>query len=341
MGILRFHLLTITHEQVNGSVTVTITTNAACHLYLRYSNIFPRIHRKSVVRRGLVMDWDARFCFTVYQHLEQDEDGDTFTHTFTWPGWENCHTRYFYFWGTMGGQDMVSDTPIFWIHYLRLVAPPPEQTIFYSDPDPEVTSVDGRVGRVWPQQSWSQIRNGIGTRAVDTLSGLIAWIRTTNPAGWNKYYELYRAIMLLDMSIGIGASVASAVFHFYGDYKNDTHAKNPTLNLFSSNPASNIALVPADYGTLGTIPFGTAIAYADFLLNDWNEINLNAQGIAHINAALASDGIVKLGYREASWDAANNDPFYNTPNAKMAFGALDTDTADPTKRPYLEVVWVQ
>jgi len=127
MPVLRFHLLTIDHEMVEGGFTVTITTNAACHLYLRYSGVFPRIHRKSVARRGLVMGWDARYCFVAYQHLEQDEAGDTFTHTFTWPGWENCNTRYFYFWGTMGGQDMVSDTPIFWLHYLWI--PPPEPTI--------------------------------------------------------------------------------------------------------------------------------------------------------------------------------------------------------------------
>lgn len=123
MPVLRFHLLTINHYIWEGGFTVIITTNAACHLYLRYSDIFPRIHRKPVERRGLVMGWDARYCFTVYQHIEQNEAGDTWTHTYTWPGWEDCHTRYFYFWGTMGGQDMVSETPIFWLHYLWVLPP--------------------------------------------------------------------------------------------------------------------------------------------------------------------------------------------------------------------------
>lgn len=126
MPVFRFHLLTINHEMVEGGFTVTVTTNTPCHLYLRYSNVFPRIHRKSTVRRGLVMGWDARYCFTVYQHLEQNEEGDTSSHTFTWPGWVNCNTRYFYFWGTKGATEMVSDSPIFWLHYLWTALPEPD-----------------------------------------------------------------------------------------------------------------------------------------------------------------------------------------------------------------------
>lgn len=129
MPVLRFHLLTIEHEITVDGFIVTVTTNAACHLYLRYSDVPPRIHPKSVDRRGLSMGWDVRFCFVSYQDLEQDEPGDTFTHTFTWPGWVVCTTHYFYFWGTMGGQAMVSDSPIFSLHYLW-ECPPPGTYVF-------------------------------------------------------------------------------------------------------------------------------------------------------------------------------------------------------------------
>jgi len=131
MPVPRFHLLSIDHEMFEGGFTVTVTTNDACHLYLRYSDVFPQIHRKTTQRRGLAMGWDARFCFVAYHHLEQDEAGDTSTHTFTWPGWVNCNTRYFYFWGTMVGHDMVSDTPIFWLHYLWEMPPEPDIICFY------------------------------------------------------------------------------------------------------------------------------------------------------------------------------------------------------------------
>jgi len=119
----RWHLLTIDHEMTPYGFIVTTTSNKACHMYLRYSDVFPRIHRKSVLRRGVAFGWDARFCFTVYHHIEQNEPGDTLTHTFTWPGWANCETRYFYFWAFVDGHDAVSDSPIFWLHYLW-VAPP-------------------------------------------------------------------------------------------------------------------------------------------------------------------------------------------------------------------------
>ena len=140
MPVLRFHLLNLYYSQVEGGFIVTVTTNAACHLYLRYSDNFPHIHRKGIPRRGLVMGWDARYCFTAYHHIEQNEESDTFTHTFTWPGWKDCNTRYFYFWGTMGGQDMVSDTPIFWLHYLW-GAPPEYIPACWND---------GDGGWIWP-----------------------------------------------------------------------------------------------------------------------------------------------------------------------------------------------
>ncbi|MBA7682657.1 hypothetical protein ES703_91009 [subsurface metagenome] len=65
------------------------------------------------------MAWeDARFCFVAYQDLEQNEPGDTFTHTFTWLGWLHCETRYFYFWATWMGERMISTSPIFYKHYV-------------------------------------------------------------------------------------------------------------------------------------------------------------------------------------------------------------------------------
>jgi len=341
MVVGRFHLLTIDHEITADGFIVTITTNTPCHLYLRYSKVYPRIHRKSVLRRGVVFGWDARFCFVSYQHIEQNEDGDTITHTFTWPDWENCWTRYFYFWGTKTGFEMASDSPIFWLHYLWTAVPPPDQTIFYSDPHPELTSVDGTVWRVSTWDSWAAYRNGDGTGSQDDGSGLDLRIRCGSGAPPNNYYELYRAIALYDLSIGLGAQVASAKIHLWASSKADTADKKPTFALSSSAPASNIALVPSDYQTLGNTHLAVPIPYDDFILDSWVELTLNPVGIAHINAALASDGIVKFGFREGKYDLDDVPPFPGLKNSLIYLGALAVDTADPTKRPYLEVVWVQ
>ncbi|GAI08749.1 unnamed protein product, partial [marine sediment metagenome] len=60
----------------------------------------------------------ARFCFVVFEDLEQDEAGDTLTHTFTWHGWETCQVRWFYFWATSEGEKMKSTSPIFSKHFV-------------------------------------------------------------------------------------------------------------------------------------------------------------------------------------------------------------------------------
>lgn len=120
-----WHLLTINHVLWFGGFTVITTSNRPCHMYLRYSKFYPHIHRKPVFRRGVAFGWDVRICFVSYQHIEQNEEGDTLTHTFTWPGWENCFTSYFYFYASVNNYDGVSDSPYFWMHYWW-DAPPPQ-----------------------------------------------------------------------------------------------------------------------------------------------------------------------------------------------------------------------
>jgi len=45
----------------------------------------PQKHAKPVERRGLFWMWDARFCFVAFCDVEQEEEGDTLTHTFIMP----------------------------------------------------------------------------------------------------------------------------------------------------------------------------------------------------------------------------------------------------------------
>jgi hypothetical protein len=68
------------------------------------------------MRRGIQFAEDIRFCFTVFKDLDQDEAGDTFTHTFELQDWEVCQVKYFYFWGYVGAEVCSSTTAIFEIH---------------------------------------------------------------------------------------------------------------------------------------------------------------------------------------------------------------------------------
>ncbi|MBA7535640.1 hypothetical protein ES705_27898 [subsurface metagenome] len=98
------------------SVTIVITTDIASHCYARASAEAPRIHKKPVFRRGTWLSDDVRFCFTVFEDIEQNEAGDTLTHTFSVPGWAPCNTWHVYFWGKVAGVACVSTSPVFNYH---------------------------------------------------------------------------------------------------------------------------------------------------------------------------------------------------------------------------------
>jgi len=95
--------------------TVTMTSDVPCHLWLRWTHVPPRIHRQPVLKRGLWKNDDVRFCFDVYQDLEQDEPGDTTEHTFTFSPCVDCFSFWYYTWGYINGVLSPSTSVIF--HY--------------------------------------------------------------------------------------------------------------------------------------------------------------------------------------------------------------------------------
>ena len=108
-------------------VTVVVTTDTPCHLYMRWTNQLPLIHLDPYIRRGVAVGTRPRYCFDLYKDNEQFETGDSITHTFIKPSWACCETRYFYFWGCKFGYLMPSESTIFehhnryndpqWSHY--------------------------------------------------------------------------------------------------------------------------------------------------------------------------------------------------------------------------------
>lgn len=119
----RWSLRDIQQTTISGGFTIVCTTDVPCHMWLRYSSIEPQKHSKPILTRGILMSYDARFCFVAYHGLEQDEDGDTLIHTFTWLEWETCLTQWFYFWATIEDVPSLSTSPIFKKHYVAPIAP--------------------------------------------------------------------------------------------------------------------------------------------------------------------------------------------------------------------------
>ena len=99
--------------QDGDGAKLIVVTDIPCHLYMRWSRQPPWSHASVARRRGLAMHTDRYFCFTTYLDNEQEEAGDTLTHTFIKTPWPYCECRYFYFWGKVGDTVCISDTPCF------------------------------------------------------------------------------------------------------------------------------------------------------------------------------------------------------------------------------------
>ena len=114
--IQRWALKDILIEATETGVLLTAYTFHPCHLYMRWTHTEPEEHLISRISRGLPLISDKRFCFVTYQDNEQEEGGDTYTHTFLKEPWELCETRWFYFHGTVEEQSSPSTSAIFKHH---------------------------------------------------------------------------------------------------------------------------------------------------------------------------------------------------------------------------------
>lgn len=281
------------------------------------------------------MGWDARFCFTVYQHIEQTEAGDTYTHTFTWPGWVDCNTRYFYFIGTTGGLDSLSESPIFWLHYLWVELPP--YVNFYSDPHPELNTCDGWVSYDvgCPQCSWAELRDGPGDSNSTDANALIHQIFAfRNPGEWSS---LFRSILLFDTSaIGIGKTILAARLRVKTKANQlDAAGWAPGLCVVTALPAQTFDLGNPDYATLGEVKLSDVRSWASFVPEVTLYFTLNPLGLAEINPT----GITKLGIREAKYDLPNIAP----PWVAFGIARIDLYSVDNVlepRKPTLQVAFV-
>ncbi|MBA7665759.1 hypothetical protein ES703_73833 [subsurface metagenome] len=129
MAILHWALKDIVYEVTKDGVQIKVFTFQPCHLWLRWTTKDPQEHLIPVIRRGLAIYSDKRFCFVAYHDNEQDEGDDTYVHTFLKEPWAHCETRFFYFHGKMGGERSPSTSAIFKYHrfapeYWRIILEP-------------------------------------------------------------------------------------------------------------------------------------------------------------------------------------------------------------------------
>ena len=229
--------------------------------------------------------------------------------------------------------------PKYVVHNGRKLAVPMggATTTKYPDADTESSSVDGYIGHqgldAADRVNWSTATTDDGT-SIGSL-GLVrdahAKLNTTWFQRDGTWEDAIRSFMLFDTSsIGSGQSVSAAVYSFTAAQAS-TSAAELTYNIVSSSPASNTALVAADFDNLGTTSFGTA--EADGVTVDsstYNDITLNSSG----RAAVAVAGVTKLAMR---WEAdrANAEPSSGTNGASIQM--LSADNSGTSTDPKLVV----
>ncbi|MBA7701502.1 hypothetical protein ES703_110242 [subsurface metagenome] len=310
---------------------IVVTTNVPCHLYMRWTTIEPQEHIKPVERRGVFLPSDKYFCFDVYKDNQQEEAGDTTTHTFIKEPWPECETRYFYFHGTIAGEASPSTSPIFKKHRKPPPWGPPIEETFYPDPTPEVTSVDGWI-RKQAHVPWATLITGDGTEVIDYQSGNpILIVSGSTPDLW---WNLCRAYYLFDTSTLPGnCEILEAKLHIYITTKDDLLNILPDLNVFAADPLSNTQLVLADFSRVSSVPFSTAIPYNDIDTEAFAIFTLNEAGIA----AISLTAITKFSVRNANYDAAAIAPSWTS--FKTSFLGPTFAEAEEGKRPKLVITY--
>lgn len=227
------------------------------------------------------------------------------------------------------------------LHTLRIIAkagrprkqgPGTTTSTFYPDAHPETTSVDGEVTRGGVDETFSVIRNGAGTVIDDTASTAVTgFLRAAATA--SQYATLERGIFVFDTSaIPDADSVSSVTLSLYGFNKSDGLG-TPNLVVVSATTASNTALVASDFAIAG---FGvtsySSITYATFSITAYNNLGLNAAGLANISRTSVSKFGTML-----SWDFDNSFTGVWGANLVSFFQVLAADTAGTTTDPKLVV----
>jgi hypothetical protein len=211
---------------------------------------------------------------------------------------------------------------------------------FYPDPNVESTSVDGMAYQTYglgAGVTWATITADAGNTTDDSSGNIYGFgILSDNVSG--KWRQIFRGLYLFDTSaIPDTDSISSAILSLSGESKTDDLSITPNINIYSSAPASNTAVVAGDYDSLGATAFSSAIAYADFQVNAstgiYNDFTLNASGIA----AISLTSISKFGSRNASYDVSGTPPTWSSFKASN-MTVFAADAAGATKDPKLVIV---
>lgn len=177
---------------------------------------------------------------------------------------------------------------------------------YYPDASPETSSVDGHayqeeLGGV----DWAVLLAAAGSAATDTSTSLICSYQGSDVVNNKWEYNVRGLAAFPTAPLPDAAIIVSANLSLYGKSKmNDLSLTSQSINIYSSAPASDTAIVAGDYDSLGSTAFSSAITYANWDLAGYNVFQLNASGLA----AISKTGVTKFGMCDPYYDVAENVP---------------------------------
>ncbi len=104
LELQHFAVLEVSYLHYDASIVITCRTNNPCHLTCYYTDKQPLRHATSRIVRGLALPWGAYWCFVAWNSVEQQEAGDTLSHSFTIFDWSYCQSKWLCFRGTVAGE---------------------------------------------------------------------------------------------------------------------------------------------------------------------------------------------------------------------------------------------
>ena len=204
---------------------------------------------------------------------------------------------------------------------------------FNPNANPESTSVDGRADRIviTPFESWATIVAGAGVNALDTGATIDLYTRSEASPNWQT---LIRSYSLFDTSsLSAGAIISSAIYSIYCTAKvDDINTGVMALSLITTTPASNTAIVAADYTQTGTTKQATDILVGSFTTSAYNNYTLNATGLTNVSKT----SITKFGHR-LSLDISGTPTHPAAPGVRSEVDYYSADNA--TNKPKLVVTY--
>lgn len=267
--------LDLQYEYLDDGFKLTFHTDVPCHLFCRMTTTPPRRHSLPSMRRGLRISGDIRFCFVVYEDNEQQEPGDTLIHTFVKDAWPVCERRWFYFIGRVYGDTSPSESPIFEFHF---PAPPPEppppiEKIFIASHNNRTLWYSHGNWAIAHNTGWGNIHPGYDPPTSYLFTG----------DSLTASYWFWRCVLDFNTAtLPDTAKIQSAQIALYVTHGGTDNPARPRL--YATPGVQQLPPVNSDYGAQNSITdILGQFDLTTLILNAYNDIPLNAAGLASIN----------------------------------------------------------